>query len=77
MPACPAVLALLVDYLEDRLPADVRADLERHLAGCPSCDASLATYRSTVGLLRSLREEDLPRELRLRLRAFLDEKNCN
>jgi anti-sigma factor RsiW len=77
MPKCPEVVALLVDYLEGRLPADTRSDLERHLAGCASCEAYVASYRSTVDLLHSLGENDLPPELHLRLRAFLDERGRN
>ncbi len=77
MPRCRDVVSLLVDYLEGRLPDAVRADLEQHLAGCPSCLRDLNTYRSTVSLLGSLTEDDLPRPLRLRLRAFLDRRNKN
>ena len=77
MESCPEVIALLVDYLEGRLPEDVRGDLERHLAGCPACEAYVASYRSTVDLLHSLSEQDLPPELTLRLRAFLDKRGRN
>lgn len=75
--SCPKVIALLVDYLEGRLPEDTRLELARHLAGCRSCEAYVASYRSTVDLLHTVSEEDLPPELRLRLRAFLDKKGCN
>ena len=37
--------------------------------------AQLKTYQSTVSLLRSIREEDLPEELRCTLKAFID-RNC-
>ena len=72
MEPCSQVVALLVDYLEERLPPSVQADLERHLNTCDACVAYLRTYRSTVTLLHSLREDDLPPELRTSLRAFLD-----
>ncbi len=72
MESCSRLVALLVDYLEERLPASVHADLEQHLSTCDACVAYLRTYRSTIALLRSLREEDLPPELRTSLRAFLD-----
>ena len=71
---CSSLLALLSDYLDNRLPADVRADLEAHLGGCSDCTAFVGTYRSTVSLLQSLSDEDLPEELRIRLRAFLDDR---
>lgn len=77
MPNCPEVIALLIDYLEGRLADDTRLELDRHLAGCRSCEAYVASYRSTVDLLHSLCEEDLPPELHLRLRAFLDKRGRN
>ena len=73
MSDCPRIVALLSDYLDGRLPSDVRADLDRHLAGCSECTAFVGTFRSTLNLLQSLEENDLPEELRLRLRAFLDD----
>ncbi len=77
MSSCSRILDLLLDYLEGRLAPDVRAELDRHVARCASCVAYLRTYRSTVSLLESLREEDLPPELRTTLKAFLDERSTN
>ena len=74
MPDCSRLVSLLSDYLDGRLPSDIRAELEQHLSGCPDCTAFVGTFRSTVSLLQSLEEEDLPEELRLRLKAFLDER---
>jgi anti-sigma factor RsiW len=73
MPDCSRLVSLLSDYLDGRLPSEVRAELEQHLSGCPECTAFVATFRSTVSLLQSLSENDLPEELRLRLRAFIDD----
>jgi anti-sigma factor RsiW len=69
---CSRIVSLLADYLENRLPPDVRAALDRHVAGCDACLRQLRSYESTLALLRSLRDEDLPDELRCSLRAFLD-----
>ncbi len=77
MPRCSQVVDLLVDYVENRLAESRRLELDRHLAGCSSCAAALNTYRSTVSLLDSLTEDDLPEELRTRLRAFLDRESGN
>ena len=74
MTRCSQLIALLTEYLEGRLPADAHRDLEQHLAACPSCVAFVRTFRTTVSLLQSLTEEDLPRELRTRLKAFLDDR---
>lgn len=73
---CPRIVSLLSDYLDGRLPADVRTDLEQHLGGCAECATFVASFKSTVNLLQSLTEDDLPDELRLRLKAFLDDR-CN
>ncbi|MGH9315418.1 MAG: anti-sigma factor family protein [Vicinamibacterales bacterium] len=78
MTRCRNTVALLADYLEHRLPLEVHADLERHLGACSTCVAQLHTYQSTVSLLRSLTEDDLPPELRYWLRSFIDtHSDCN
>jgi anti-sigma factor (TIGR02949 family) len=71
---CESVVRLLVEFLEHRLPPDVHTDLQRHLAACPRCLSQMRTYCCTVSLLRSIKEEDLPEELRSSLQAFLDKK---
>ena len=73
---CTNLVSLLADFVEHHLPPEVHAELERHLAACPRCITQLKTYQSTVSLLRSVREEDLPAELRCTLKAFVD-RNCN
>jgi anti-sigma factor RsiW len=71
------VVALLADYLEGPLSDERHAELTRHLDDCYACLAQLQTCRSTVSLLRSLREGDLPSDLRLTLSAFLDQHADN
>ena len=77
MPDCPRIVSLLSDYIDGRLPADIRSDLEAHLNGCSECTAFVGSFRSTVALLQSLNEDDLPEELRLRLKAFLDDRSMS
>jgi anti-sigma factor RsiW len=74
---CTDLVALLADFVEKRLPPDAHAELERHLAACPRCVAQLKTYQSTVTLLRTIHEEDLPSELRCTLKAFIDRNSHN
>jgi len=76
-PGCCNVVRFLADYLEKRLDADVRMELDAHLQKCPRCVTQLRSYESTVSLLRSLREDDLPPDLRLTVRSFLDAKCHN
>ena len=68
---CQDVVELLADYLEGALEAAPAHDLEAHLSGCRDCAGFMATYRGTVGVVRTLSEHELPPELRSRLRAFL------
>jgi anti-sigma factor RsiW len=75
-PDCSSIISLLSDYLDGRLPAAVRTDLEHHIGGCSDCAAFVESFRSTVTLLKSLTDADLPEELRVRLKAFLDDR-CN
>ena len=74
---CGSVVKLLADYLERQLPSPLRAELEAHLQRCPRCVAQLRTYESTVSLLRSLRDEELPPDLRLTVKSFIDSKCHN
>lgn len=73
---CSDLVGLLADFVEHHLPDGVHDELERHIAKCPRCVAQLKTYQSTLSLLRSIRDEDLPPELRCNLKSFV-EKNCN
>jgi anti-sigma factor RsiW len=77
MPDCPRIVSLLSDYIDGRLADDVRRDLEEHLSGCSDCTTFVGSFRSTVALLQSLNEDDLPEELRLRLKAFLDDRSTS
>src|SRR5882672_9915630 len=71
-PGCCNVVRFLADYLEKHLEPKTRADLEAHLQKCPRCVTQLRTYESTITMLRSLRDDDLPPDLRLTVRSFLD-----
>ena len=74
---CTELVGLLADYVEHHLPPEVQSDLERHLAACPRCLTQLKTYESTLSLLRSIRDEDLPPELRCTLRSFINRHSGN
>jgi anti-sigma factor RsiW len=74
--SCHDLVGLLADFVEHHLPPGVHDELERHLARCPRCVAQVKTYQTTISLLRSIKDEDLPPELRCTLKAFL-EKDCS
>jgi hypothetical protein len=69
-------VGLLADFVEHQLPPEVHTELETHLTKCPRCLTQLKTYQSTISLLRTIRDDDLPAELRCTLKSFLD-RNCH
>jgi anti-sigma factor RsiW len=47
---CAEFIEFLLEYDEGRLPPDVRARFDEHLAICPDCVNYLASYRATIAL---------------------------
>ena len=70
---CSDIEQLLFEYVEEELPADVRAKLEKHLAGCRSCIEYVNSYRRTIQVTHehALPEIEMPLELQRRLKDFL------
>jgi anti-sigma factor RsiW len=68
---CASGVSLLMDYLEDALPTDVRRDLEAHVTGCPRCTAFVASYRETPRILREASAVTMPADLEGSLLRFL------
>jgi anti-sigma factor RsiW len=68
---CASGVGLLMDYLEDALPAGLRADLEAHVAGCPRCTAFVSSYREAPRILREASAVTMPPDLEASLLRFL------
>lgn len=51
---CGGQLDLLMDYLDEALPADLTGPVQDHISGCEPCTDLLATYRQTVGIPRAI-----------------------
>lgn len=64
---------LLIDYLEQRLAPAEHREIEAHFKACPECEEFLRAYRSTVTLIRNLREDRvrIPEPVQARLQKFL------
>ena len=69
--ACVSGVELLMDYLEDVLPAEVRSALDAHVAGCERCMAFIESYRETPRILREATMATIPSDVQASLRAFL------
>jgi anti-sigma factor RsiW len=50
---CREFTEFLHEYLFGNLPAEERAEFDRHLAECPWCIAYLDSYRTTIQLGQS------------------------
>jgi anti-sigma factor RsiW len=68
---CASGVELLMDYLDGVVPADVKAALDEHVAGCQRCAAFVASYLATPRILRDATDASLPPELEESLKAFL------
>ncbi|MGA2878141.1 MAG: zf-HC2 domain-containing protein [Bryobacteraceae bacterium] len=68
---CKEVFALLSDYLNLELPADVCAEIEGHLAGCAPCIEFAESLRKTVELCRGYRPAELPEPIGTQAREQL------
>jgi anti-sigma factor (TIGR02949 family) len=73
---CEEALRRLFDYLDAELGATPRRELEQHLEQCRSCFSRLEFERRLKAHVRELGTEQVPDELRARIRKVLDTFNC-
>ena len=45
---CHELIDFLYLYIENELPPERKAEFERHLTVCPSCQAYIQTYRDAI-----------------------------
>lgn len=57
--ACKDFVELGTAYLDGALPADVRSQVDQHLAGCDGCQNVLAQWRTVIDLAGQLTEDDV------------------
>ena len=50
--SCRQVIAVLMDYVDARLAASTRRDVEHHLKTCEPCRDFAQGYRATPGVVR-------------------------
>ncbi|MEC7641829.1 MAG: anti-sigma factor [Nitrospinota bacterium] len=75
MICCKECLELLHSYLEGDLEPKIHEALNEHFDDCPPCIAFLQTFKSTSTVCRdNLKLTDIPEEVQVKLRAFLNEK---
>lgn len=68
-PTCPDVLSLFSRHLEGEISAAVCADMERHLSGCPRCDAACNSLKRSLALCAASPLPEVPKAVQARIRA--------
>lgn len=68
---CMSGVELLMEYMEGTVALGVRAAIEAHVAGCPRCDAFIASYRETPRIVRDATRMEMPADLEASLMAAL------
>jgi hypothetical protein len=71
-PTCKDLIETLDDYIELRLPEQLRAAFDKHLSICPSCRSYLTGYQQTIALTKQSASH-LPPPMPEELRAALAE----
>jgi hypothetical protein len=64
---CKDFLKELGEYLDESTDPALRADLDRHINGCPNCWVVLDTTKKTISVYKGLEAQPLPDEVRARL----------
>lgn len=68
---CEDLVALIIDYLEGEMDPLLREEFQRHMGDCSSCLAFLETYKKTKELTKDIKCDDIPDEVKRRVREFL------
>jgi anti-sigma factor RsiW len=71
---CKDFLAELSDYLDERIDAELRAKLERHITECPNCWVIADTTRKTIQIYKGMEPYPIPAEVETRLMKALEKK---
>ena len=74
MLTCRDFLAELSDYLDERIDAELRAKLERHITECPNCWVIADTTKKTIQIYRGMEPCPIPEEVESRLMTALEKK---
>ena len=68
---CQQVTDAIIDYLTGEMHPETTIVFNHHLRDCPDCRAFFHTYQGTIRATRSLSYNEVPGEVRDRVRQFL------
>ena len=74
MLTCKQFLSELTDYLDEKIAAEVRADLEQHLSACPNCWVVCDTTKKTIQVYKGMKSCTIPEDVHSRLIAAVEAK---
>lgn len=74
MLTCRDFLAELSDYLDERIDAELRGELERHITECPNCWVIADTTKKTIEIYKGMEPYPIPQEVESRLMQALEKK---
>ena len=74
MLTCKDFLAELSDYLDERIDAELRAKLERHITECPNCWVIADTTKKTIQIYKGMEPYPIPSDVETRLMKALEKK---
>ncbi len=74
MLTCRDFLAELSDYLDERIDAELRAKLEKHITECPNCWVIADTTKKTIQIYKGMEPYPIPEEVESRLMKALEKK---
>ena len=77
MLSCEQVNGFIIDYLEDRLPADTKSKFDKHLEMCPGCTPFFDQYKQTVEIVAKDGQIEVPADLAEHTMSFLRENIPN
>ncbi len=71
---CEDLVSLIIDYLEGGMDPVLKDEFDRHIGDCSSCHAFFETYRKTKELTGRLACDEIPPEVKNRIKSFLQQK---
>lgn len=74
MLTCKDFLAELSDYLDERIDAELKAKLERHITECPNCWVIADTTKKTIQIYKGMEPYPIPSDVETRLMKALEKK---
>jgi anti-sigma factor RsiW len=64
----------LSDYLDERIDAELKAKLERHITECPNCWVIADTTKKTIQIYKGMEAYPIPSDVETRLMKALEKK---